>query len=268
MLADTIRQRRQRLGLSMREASRRIGISPGYLVELEHGRNPTTGRAPMPSPTVLAGIGRALDIDLATLLDLAGVTARSSAHTLLVQAGGARRSARAAARRTVTSPVDAWIEVAGRGDPARALSGVADLVAGAADGDPARRLGLVFEASPDALRTPERWEAMVASERTWEADVAAVCRAKAGTEPTANVCVYREADIRAAGAADPLATAIELIRAHPRVVLQDRDGHLSAGPVAIEAILAAVRPEAVRAETWTALAAAAAAGLYRETGTA
>ena len=263
-----IRQRRQGLGLSMREASRRIGISTGYLVELEHGRNPTTGRAPMPSPTVLAGVGRALDIDLATLLHLAGVTPPRTAHVLFVQASGARRSARAAARRAVAGSVDAWMEVAGRGDPAGALRAVADLVAGQANGDPNRRLGLVFQASAGALRTRDIRQAVVVSERTWETDVATVCRAAAGTEPTANVCVYREADIRAAGPADSLATAIDLIRAHPHVVVQDRDGRLSAGPAAIEAILAAVRPEAVGTHTWAALAAAAAVGLYRDTAPA
>src|SRR5206468_10992206 len=106
MLGDTIRQRRQGLGLSVREAAGRIGISTGYLVGLEQGRNPTTGRAPMPSPAVLAGIGRALDLDLRALLELTGVTPRRSAHVLLVQAGSGRRSARAAARRAVAGPVD------------------------------------------------------------------------------------------------------------------------------------------------------------------
>ena len=202
MLGDAIRQRRQGLGLSMREAARRIGISTGYLVELEHGRNPTTGRAPMPSPTVLAGIGRALDVDLATLLDLAGVAPRRSTHMLLVQAGGGRRSARAAARRAATATVDTWIEIAGRGDPARALRAAAEAVPGASHADPDRRLGVVFAASPSALRTPEGRAAMLESERTWEADVATACRAAAGIEPAANVCVYREADIRG-GAPDP-----------------------------------------------------------------
>jgi transcriptional regulator with XRE-family HTH domain len=265
MLGDAIRRQRQSAGLSMREASRRIGISPAYLVELEHGRNPTTGRAPMPSPTVLAGIGRALDIDLATLLDLAGVPARRSAHMLLVQAGGGRHSARAAARRAVTATVDTWIEIAGRGDPARALRAAADTVSGAPNAGRGRRLGLVFDASPNVLRGPEGRDAALASERTWEEDVAAVCRAAVGTEPAANVCVYREADIRGAGAAESLATAIELIRAHPHVVFQGRDGGLSAGPAAIEAILAALRPAAVGADAWAALVAAAAVGLHRQT---
>ena len=267
MLGDTIRQRRQGLGLSMREAARRIGISTGYLVELEHGRNPTTGRAPMPSPTVLAGIGRALDVDLATLLELAGVAPRRSAHTLLIQAGGGRRSARAAARRAVTAAVDTWVEVAGRGDPAGALRAAADAVPDAPNAGPGRRLGLVFEASPSALRTPEGRAAVLASERTWEDDVAAACRAAAGVEPAATVCVYREADIRR-GAADPLETAIALVRSHPHVVVQDPDGNLRSGPAAIEAILTAVRPAAVGAGAWAALVAAAAVGLHRETAAA
>jgi hypothetical protein len=268
MLGDAIRERRQGLGLSMREAARRIGISTGYLVELEHGRNPTTGRAPMPSPTVLAGIGRALDVDLAALLDLAGVTPRRSAHMLLVQMGGGRRSARVAARRAVTAAVDAWIEVAGRGDPTRALRTAAEAVSNAPEADPSRRLGLVFEASPSVLRTPEGRSAVLASERTWEDDVAAACRASAGIEPAANVCVYREAAICGGGGSDALETAIALVRSHPHVVVQAQDGTLRSGPAAIEAVLATVRPPAVGADAWAALVAAAAVGLHRETAAA
>ncbi len=269
MLGDAIRERRQGLGLSMREAARRIGISTGYLVELEHGRNPTTGRAPMPSPTVLAGIGHALDVDLAALLDLAGVTPRRSAHVLLVQTGGGRRSARAAAKRAVTAAVDTWIEVAGRSDPSRALRTAAEAVSDDPEVDPGRRLGLVFEASPSVLRTPEGRAAVLASEQTWEDDVAAACRASAGIEPAANVCVYREAAIRSSGGgSDPLETAIALVRSHPHVVVQAQDGTLRSGPAAIEAVLTAVRPPAVGADAWAALVAAAAVGLHRETAAA
>jgi transcriptional regulator with XRE-family HTH domain len=266
MLGEAIRHRRELLGLSIREAARRIGISTGYLVELEHGRNPTTGRAPIPSATVLAGIGRALEIDVVALLDLAGATPRRSAHVLLVQMGGGRRSARAAARRAVAGTVDTWLEVARRGDPARALGAIV----GAVPVDPAgpdRRLGLVFGPSPALLGTTRSRDAVLASERTWEDDVAAACRAAAGTEPDANVCVYREADLRAA-AGDPLLTAIELVRAHPRVAAQDREGRVTTGPAAIQAVLGAVRPAAVDPGTWASLATAAAAGLHRATGTA
>jgi len=109
---------------------------------------------------------------------------------------------------------------------------------------------------------------VLASERTWEDDVARVCRAAVDLEPAANVCVYREADIRAAGPKDSLATAIELVRAHPHVVVQDRDGSLRSGPAAIETILRAVRPPAVGADDWAALVTAAAVGLHRETASA
>lgn len=250
----------------MREAARRIGISTGYLVELEHGRNPTTGRAPIPSATVLAGIARALEIDVVTLLDLAGAMPRRSTHLLLVQMGGERRSARAGARRAVASAVDTWIEVAGRGDPARALGAISAAVS-VTPTPPDRRLGLVFGPSSTLLRTARIRDAVLASERTWEHDVAVACRAAAGTEPAANVCVYREDDLRAA-AGDPLLTAIELVRAHPHVAAQDRDGKVTTGPAAIDAVLRAVRPAAVDPGTWASLTTAAAVGLHRETGAA
>ena len=265
MLGDAIRHRRELLGLSMREAASRIGISTGYLLELEHGRNPTTGRAPVPSATVLAGISRGLDVDVVALLDLAGAMPPRSAHVLLVQMGSGRWSARSAARQAVPRTVDTWIEASGRGDPAGALRAVTDALETAPDG-PDRSLGLVFGGSA-LLRTTASRDAILASERTWEADVAAVCRAAGGAAPAANVCVYREADLRADGAGDPLATAIELVRAHPHVAVQDRQGRVTTGPAAIEAVLTAVRPAAVGPDTWTSLAAAAAVGLHRATAT-
>src|SRR5688572_33136260 len=91
-LGGILRRRRAQLGLSMREAARRIGISPSYLVALEQGRNPSTGRAPVPSPPILAAIGRVLDVDLATLLDASGVPTSSSSHLPLYQTGSGRQS--------------------------------------------------------------------------------------------------------------------------------------------------------------------------------
>ena len=122
---------------------------PGYLVELEHGRNPTTGRAPMPSPTVLAGIGRALDVDLATLLDLAGVTPRRIGPR--APRPGERRTAIGARRgqaRGARPP-----STPGSRSPAAAIrpgrcGRLAEAVPGASNGDPDRRLGLVFAGEP------------------------------------------------------------------------------------------------------------------------
>jgi transcriptional regulator with XRE-family HTH domain len=250
MLGDLIRGERGRLGLSMREAARRIGISPAYLVELEHGLNPTTGRPPAPSPAVLAGIERALGIDIATLLRLTGGAPPPSGHMLLVQAGP-HRSARAAAARAFGGRADVWID-------AGPLSTLACLPA-----QPGRRLGLVFGSRAATRDIATDAAAVLAAERTWEDDVAAACRDAGGSPPAANVCVYRERDLRAA-TADPMAVAIDLIRAHPHVAVQDTAGRVMTGPPAIEAILAAVRPDGLSDAAWSALSAAAALGLHRE----
>lgn len=255
MLGDLIRREREQRGLSMREAARGIGISPAYLVELEHGRNPTTGRPPVPSPVVLAGIERALGIPMRTLLDLAGAAPPRSAHMLLVQAGGRRRSARAAAARAFGAGVDAWIDAG----PLPALAGALASSPAGSDGG----LGLVFGSRPGALDIAEDPGAVLAAERTWEADVAAACGRAGWSPPAANVCVYRADALRAARG-DPVAVAIELIRAHRHIASQSLAGRVVTGPPAIEAILAAVRPAGIGEEAWGSLSAAAALGLHRE----
>ena len=255
MLGDLIRSEREQRGLSMREAARTIGISPAYLVELEHGRNPTTGRAPVPSPVVLAGIERALGIPMRTLLDMAGAAPSRSAHMLLVQAGSRRRSPRAAAARAFGAGVDAWID-------AGPLATLADALASAPAGS-GGSLGLVFGSRSGALDVAEAPGAVLAAERTWEDDVAAACRSAGWSPPAANVCVYRAGALRAARG-DPVAVAIGLIRAHGGVAAQGEDGRVVSGPPAIEAILAAVRPAGIGEDAWASLSAAAALGLHRE----
>ena len=65
----------------------------------------------MPSPPILAAIGRVLEVELTTLLDLAGVRSWPSAHLLLYQTGSAYRPPAAAARHLFADRVDAWIEI-------------------------------------------------------------------------------------------------------------------------------------------------------------
>lgn len=297
-LGGILRRRREQLGLSTREAARRIGISPSYLVALEQGRNPSTGRAPVPSTAILAAIGRVLDIELATLLDASGAPTSPSAHLLLYQTGAGHRSPLEAARRLFAGQVDAWIEMvdprrsddaespphdvlvrnrwplgrARSGSPvfetARTLGVLSDVLAGAPRASPPPRLGIIFGASSAVLRSIENPPALLESETTWEQDVGAEFRAALGVEPAANVCVYREADIQELAARlDPLATVLSLIQAHPHVAVQDESG-VTAGLAAIETILAAARPAGVSSETWESLARAAAAGLAREAATA
>jgi transcriptional regulator with XRE-family HTH domain len=301
-LGGILRRRREQLGLSMREAARRIGISPSYLVALEHGRNPSTGRAPVPSPPILAAIGRVLDIELATLLDASGAPTSSSTHLLLYQAGeagAAHQSPLEAARRLFAGRVDAWIEIVDprRSDDAesppddvlvrkrrplnsarpesrvfdttRALAALSGVLAEAPRSSPRRRLGIVFGANSAVLRSIENPPVLLESETTWEHDVGAEFRAALGVEPAANVCVYREADIQELAARlDPLATVLSLVQTHPHVAVQEGSGALTTGPAAIETILAAARPAGVSSETWESLARAAAVGLARDAATA
>src|SRR3989442_9510803 len=115
-LGGILRLRREQLGLTVRETARRLGISPSYLVALEQGRNPSTGRAPVPSPPILAAIERVLGIELATLLDLTGAPTHRSAHLLLYQTGGGHESPLGPARSLFAGQIDAWIEIV---DPRR-----------------------------------------------------------------------------------------------------------------------------------------------------
>jgi transcriptional regulator with XRE-family HTH domain len=276
----------------MREAARRIGISPSYLAALEQGRNPSTGRAPVPSPPILAAIARVLGIELATLLDASVAPTSPSAHLLLYQTGARHQSPLEAARRLFAGRVDAWIEIvdprrsddtdslpddvlvrrrrplisAGIFETERALGALSGVLA---EATPRSRLGIIFGANSALLRSIENPPALLESETAWEPEVAARFRAALGVEPAANVCVYREADIQELAAhLDPLATVVSLVQTHPHVAVQRPSDAVTTGPAAIETILAAARPAGVSSETWESLARAAAVGLARAAATA
>jgi transcriptional regulator with XRE-family HTH domain len=267
-LGGLVRRRREAAGLTVRAAASRIGISPSYLIAIEKSRNPTTGRAPMPSPPVLAALGRVLDIDLDLLLTTTTATT-GPAHVLLYQTDTAAGAPLDAARAIFAGEVDAWIDAAPPPgscirDAGDALDRLARKLEAAARSDSPRRLGVLFGGSSRALLAADDPGRMVASETTWHADVTARFRAALGCAPVANVCVYREADLRElAPRLDRLATIVRLIRSHEGVVVQDGHGRLVTGPSASEAMLADARPGGVGAETWQMLAAAAAAGLAR-----
>jgi len=292
-LGGILRRRRVQLGLSLRETARRIGISPSYLVALEQGRNPSTGRAPVASPPILAAIGRVLELELATLLDASGAPTSPSAHLLLYLTGAGNPSPLEAARRLFAGKVDAWIEIidprgsdgtesppvdillrkrgplgsAASGslvfDTARVLAALSDVLADAPRARPSR-LGIIFGANSAVLRSIENPQALLESETTWEHDVAHEFQAALGVEPAANICVYRDTDIQElATRLDPLATLLNLIQAHPQVAVQNTNGAVATGPAAIETILSAARPAGVSSETWESLAHAAAVGIAR-----
>jgi transcriptional regulator with XRE-family HTH domain len=278
----------------MRETARRIGISPSYLVALEQGRNPSTGRAPLASPPILAAIGRVLEIELATLLDASGAPTSPSAHLLLYLTGAGGPPPLEAARRLFAGQVDAWIEIfdprrsddtesppadillmkpgplssAPSGSPlfetARVLAALSDVLADAPRLRPPPRLGIIFGANSAVLRSIENPAALLESETTWEDDAAAEFHAALGVAPAANICVYRDTDIQELAARlDPLATLLSLIRAHPHVAVREPSGTVTTGLAAIETILSAARPAGVSSETWESLAHAAAVGIAR-----
>ena len=261
-IADALRSRRLAAGLSLRHVARSAGISPSYLVALEQGRNPTTGKPSSPSPPVLAALGRVLGIDRSELFELAAPRSRSP-HVLLYQTGPAQASPDTAARRLFGEAVDRWVEVPRASAPERGLAELEALLADRRPASTAPRLGLIF----GAAARPRRHDvpSLIAAEATWEADVAAVCRRALGAAPVANVCVYRETDIRRrADGVDPLASALELVRTHPLVAVADSRAEITTGAAAIERILVGLAPAETRAGTWGELAHAAALGLAGE----
>lgn len=293
-LAGIVRRRREEIGMSMRESAGLIGISPSYLLAIEHGRNPSTGRAPVPSARILSRIAHVFGLDPAMLLVAAGAPASSSTHLLLYQTGGGYESPADAARSLFAGQVDVWVELtdprasgkdASRQDDVllrkrqalttaesepsvfeadRVLEALAEDVADIQVASP-RRLGVIFGASSAVLRSVGNPQALLDSETTWEHDVENVFRAALGDEPAACICVYRETDIQElALRLDPLAAALSLIRSHPLVAVQNRNGTLATGPAAIETILADTRPAGVGSDTWIALTRAAATGLARQ----
>jgi transcriptional regulator with XRE-family HTH domain len=69
-----IRQRRHDLNISLKEASKRTGLSASRLHDLEVGRSSTTGKSTTPTRANIRGLARGYKLDEDYLLDLAGRT--------------------------------------------------------------------------------------------------------------------------------------------------------------------------------------------------
>lgn len=72
LLGKTLRQARERAGMSQRETAEAANISPTYIRALEASSNPNTKKASRPSAAVLRAVAAALGADADALLGLAG----------------------------------------------------------------------------------------------------------------------------------------------------------------------------------------------------
>jgi len=72
-LSALVRRRRRELGLSVKAASDRAGISPFQWSWIERAAMPR-----LPEPKVVAGIGLALDLPTVVLVEAAGYEVRNS----------------------------------------------------------------------------------------------------------------------------------------------------------------------------------------------
>ncbi len=70
--SKAIKARRSELNYSLKEASRRTGIQPSRLHDLEQGRSSTTGKPTGPSRENIKKIAKGYLLDEAYLLDLSG----------------------------------------------------------------------------------------------------------------------------------------------------------------------------------------------------
>lgn len=67
-----IKNRRHELGLTLKEASRRTGIQPSRLHDLEQGRNSTTGKPTAPTRENIKLLSRGYQLPIEFMFELAG----------------------------------------------------------------------------------------------------------------------------------------------------------------------------------------------------
>lgn len=75
-LAELVARRRAELGLTMRGLAARVGVSSAYIAHIEHGR------VDAPSPPVLAGLARELQISEELLLQAIGYLRPAESQTI------------------------------------------------------------------------------------------------------------------------------------------------------------------------------------------
>lgn len=282
-----IRDRRLDLGLSVRALAGRAGISPAYVTALETANNPSTGRAPVPSLAIVSRLADALKVDLGTLVGTRGSQAESAqgAHVLVYVLEPPPAGLLATVDELLGADIDHWLHVAdprgaGADDRARATThrfalgtypyattqlAPADLVsaldhevAALAPSYAGRAVGLLISDCSAVMRYLQNAASEIELEAEWHHHVERIWATRLAAPPPVDVCAYVHADVAALGLTiDQLATALELINHHDRVIVLDGPATTSGAP-AIRRILDQVRPMGTSRAAWHHLTAAAA----------
>lgn len=288
VLGPRVRERRLELGLSVRALAARAGVSPAYVSAIESERNPSTGRAPVVSLAVAGRLADALELEVEALVGAGGAHGHAGAHVLALVAAPPPAGVLAAIDRALGEAVDHWLHIAdprddlpapdARGtsvrfalgappyatprlDPEALLAAVEREVEALAERWRGRRVGLLIADCSAVMRWLGDAASEVALESRWHGAVEAIWARHLGAPVAADVCAYRADDLAALGLTiDQLATALDLVRHHDRVLLLD-GARTVEGPPAVRRLLDGARPPGTTAAAWQRLTAAAAPGL-------
>lgn len=290
-LGREIRDRRNELRLSIRALAQRAGLSPAYISAIETGRNPSTGRPPVPSVHVVAKLAVALQLDVQRLIHAVGGEPSSPVeHVLLYCVDAPRESLLPAIDRLYGETVDHWLYIAdprhggtelggqrsticrwslgaypystSQLDPGDLVGALEGEVSGLAEAHAGRRVGLVIADCSAVMRYVQNAAVEVELEHTWHEHVGRIWRRHLHGPPAIDICAYRHDDIDALGVTiDQLATALELVTSHEQVIVLTGDDDVTAGAPAIRRILQQVRPPGISTTAWHELTDAASEAL-------
>lgn len=287
-----LRDRRHQLGLSVRAVATRAGVSPAYITAIETARNPSTGRPPVPSVQIVARLAAALDLDvhrLVAALDTRPLTPAAPEHVLLYFLAASPTGALSTLEHLFGSGVDHWLYIADPRtkerdlrnpraticqwslgsfpyetrhlDTEELLEALDREVAQLATTHAGSRVGLAITDCSAVMRYVQNASTEVDLEHTWHEHVRRIWRAHLKTELAIDVCAYNHDDVAALGLTiDQLATALDLITSHDRVIALAGDD-ITTGAAAARRILQQARPAGISLGAWTKLAEAAAESL-------
>jgi len=294
LLGTEVRDRRTRLGLSVRALAQHACVSPAYITAIETAHNPSTGRPPVPSLAIVTRLAAALGLDLETLAQPGlqpdtGHSPHVLAYVLRSPVGGILATLDA----LLGADVDHWLHIADPrsmddDDPARAttrrfelgaypyetrhlepaalLDAVEREVAALAPEQRGRRVGLLIADCSAVMRYLQNAFTEIELESSWHQRVHEIWTKHLGAPPAVDVCAYNNEDIEVLGLTiDQLATALELITHHDHVIVLDGDAATTNAP-AIRRILGHARPIGTSADAWQTLTAAAAQTLATPNG--